>query len=174
MGGTSRGSRPHDFLQTYGVTPSQCVRLVKKYGAGAKRLLQDQPYRLAEDIERIGFKTADKLALNLGFPTNCKERIDAGILHALQGLEDEGHTLGTHAAICENALQLLHVEPDLIQQRLRALCDDERLYAVQALDEKQALLGPACQRPSLAGAEKRIAEAVHRIHQTESTILHQT
>ena len=158
------------FLQTYGVTPSQCVRLVKKYGAGAKRLLQDQPYRLAEDIERIGFKTADKLALNLGFPTNCKERIDAGILHTLLGLEDEGHTLGTHAAICENALQLLRVEPDLIQQRLRALCDDERLYAVQALDEKQALLGPACQRPSLAGAEKRIAEAVHRIHQTESTI----
>ncbi len=158
------------FLQTYGVTPSQCVRLVKKYGAGAKRLLQDQPYRLAEDIERIGFKTADKLALNLGFPTNCKERIDAGILHTLQNLEDDGHTLGTHAAITEQALQLLRVEPALIQQRIRALCDDERLYSLQALDEKQELLGPACQRPKLAGAEKRIAEAIHRIDQTESTI----
>ncbi|CAI8288440.1 MAG: ATP-dependent RecD-like DNA helicase [Opitutia bacterium UBA7350] len=158
------------FLQTYGVTPSQCVRLVKKYGASAKRLLQDQPYRLAEDIERIGFKTADKLALNLGFPTNCKERIDAGILHTLKGLEDEGHSLGTHAAIIEQAIQLLRVEPELIQQRIRALCDEERLYALQALDEKQELLGPACQRPSLAGAEKCIADAVHRIHQTESTI----
>ncbi len=158
------------FLQTYGVTPSQCVRLVKKYGAGAKRLLQDQPYRLAEDIERIGFKTADKLALNLGFPTNCKERIDAGILHTLQNLEDDGHTLGTHAAITEQALQLLRVEPTLIQQRIRALCDEERLYSLQALDEKQELLGPACQRPNLAGAEKRIAEAIHRIDQTESTI----
>ena len=158
------------FLQTYGVTPSQCVRLVKKYGAGAKRLLQDQPYRLAEDIERIGFKTADKLALNLGFPTNCKERIDAGILHTLQNLEDDGHTLGTHAAITEQALQLLRVEPTLIQQRIRALCDEERLYSLQALDEKQELLGPACQRPNLAGAEKRIAGAIHRIDQTESTI----
>ncbi len=158
------------FLQTYGVTPSQCVRLVKKYGAGAKRLLQDQPYRLAEDIERIGFKTADKLALNLGFPTNCKERIDAGILHTLQNLEDDGHTLGTHAAITEQALQLLRVEPTLIQQRIRALCDEERLYSLHALDEKQELLGPACQRPKLAGAEKRIAESIHRIDQTESTI----
>jgi exodeoxyribonuclease V alpha subunit len=158
------------FLQTYGVTPSQCVRLVKKYGAGAKRLLQDQPYRLAEDIERIGFKTADKLALNLGFPTNSKERVDAGILHTLQTLEDEGHTLGTHAAITEQAIQLLRVEPALIQQRIRALCENERLYALQALDEKQELLGPACQRPNLAGAEKRIAEAIHRIDQTESTI----
>lgn len=158
------------FLQTYGVTPSQCVRLVKKYGAGAKRLLQDQPYRLAEDIERIGFKTADKLALNLGFPTNCKERVDAGILHTLQSLEDDGHTLGTHAVITEQAIQLLRVEPTLIQQRIRALCDEERLYALQALDEKQELLGPACQRPKLAGAEKIIADAIHRIDQTESTI----
>lgn len=158
------------FLQTYGVTPSQCVRLVKKYGAGAKRLLQDQPYRLAEDIERIGFKTADKLALNLGFPTNCKERVDAGILHTLQSLEDDGHTLGTHTVITEQAIQLLRVEPALIQQRIRALCDEERLYALQALDEKQELLGPACQRPKLAGAEKLIADAIHRIDQTESTI----
>ncbi|MDP4880184.1 MAG: helix-hairpin-helix domain-containing protein, partial [Opitutales bacterium] len=99
------------FLQTYGVTPSQCVRLVKKYGSGAKRILQDEPYRLAEDIERIGFKTADKLALNLGFPTNSKERVDAGILHTLQNLEDEGHTLGTEQAITEHALKLLGVEP---------------------------------------------------------------
>ena len=158
------------FLQTYGVTPSQCVRLVKKYGAGAKRLLQDQPYRLAEDIERIGFKTADKLALNLGFPTNCKERVDAGILHTLQSLEDDGHTLGTHTVITEQAIQLLRVEPALIQQRIRALCDEERLYALQALDEKQELLGPACQRPKLAGAEKLISDAIHRIDQTESTI----
>ena len=83
------------FLQTYGITPSQCVRLVKKYGSGAKRILQDEPYRLAEDIERIGFKTADKIALNLGFPTNSQERIDAGIFHAMRQLESEGHTLGT-------------------------------------------------------------------------------
>ena len=72
------------FLQTYGITPAQCVRLVKKYGSGAKRILQDEPYRLAEDIERIGFKTADKIALNLGFPTNSKERIDAGIMHTMR------------------------------------------------------------------------------------------
>ena len=158
------------FLQTYGVTPSQCVRLVKKYGAGAKRLIQDQPYRLAEDIERIGFKTADKLALNLGFSTHSKERIDAGILHTLQSLEDDGHTLGTHAAIIENALELLRVDSSLIKERLRALCETERLYALQALDENQETLGPACQRPSLAGAEKRIATAIHRIEQTDSAL----
>lgn len=158
------------FLQTYGVTPSQCVRLVKKYGSGAKRILQDEPYRLAEDIERIGFKTADKLALNLGFPTNSKERVDAGVMHTMQTLEDDGHTLGTQQTITEHALKLLDVEPHLIQQRITALIDREKLFSVTAYDEKGEVLGPACQRPKLAGAEKRIAEALHRINETAATI----
>ncbi len=158
------------FLQTYGVTPSQCVRLVKKYGSGAKRILQDEPYRLADDIERIGFKTADKLALNLGFPTNSKERVDAGILHTMQNLEDEGHTLGTQQAIIEHAIKLLGVEPHLIQQRISALIEREKLYSITAYNEKQEAIGPACQRPPLAGAEKRIATALHRINDTASTI----
>ncbi|ADE54933.1 SF1B family DNA helicase RecD2 [Coraliomargarita akajimensis] len=158
------------FLQTYGVTPSQCVRLVQKYGSGARKILQNEPYRLAEDIERIGFKTADKLALNLGFPTNSKERVDAGILHTMQQLEDEGHTLGTQQAIIEHAIELLGVDAPLIQQRIGALVAREKLYSLNAYTEKQELLGPACQRPSLAGAEKRIAEALHRIEKTESAI----
>lgn len=158
------------FLQTYGITPSQCVRLVKKYGSGARRILQDEPYRLAEDIERIGFKTADKIALNLGFPTNSKERIDAGILHTMQTLEDDGHTLGLQETITEHSLKLLGLEPHLIQQRIRALIERGQLYSVNAYDDKQALLGPGCQRPNLAGAEKTIAEALHRINSTTSTI----
>lgn len=158
------------FLQTYGITPSQCVRLVKKYGSGAKRIIQDQPYRLAEDIERIGFKTADKIALNLGFPTNCKERVDAGILHTMKQLEDEGHTLGTEQMILEQATQLLGVDPSLIQQRLKSLNDDQRLFSISAYDEKNEYLGPACQMPRTAAAEKQIAEAIARIAQTESLL----
>ena len=158
------------FLQTYGITPSQCVRLVKKYGSGAKRILQDEPYRLAEDIERIGFKTADKIALNLGFPTNSKERIDAGIMHTMRQLEDEGHTLGTETMILEQATQLLSLEPSLIQQRISALDQGERLYGIQAYDHNQENLGGAYQLPATAGAEKRIAEAIARIAQTESIL----
>ena len=158
------------FLQTYGVTPSQCVRLVKKYGSGAKRILQDEPYRLAEDIERIGFKTADKIALNLGFPTNSKERIDAGIVHTMRTLEDEGHTLGTVQMITENATKLLGVDPVDIQRRIHALNDAKKLIPIKAYDEKNELLGPACQIPATASAEMRIAEAIARIHNTAATL----
>ena len=158
------------FLQTYGVTPSQCVRLVKKYDSGAKRILQDEPYRLAEDIERIGFKTADKIALNLGFPTNSKERIDAGIVHTMRTLEDEGHTLGTVQMITENATKLLGVDPVDIQRRIHALNDAKKLIPIKAYDEKNELLGPACQIPATASAEMRIAEAIARIHNTAATL----
>jgi len=158
------------FLQTYGVTPSQCVRLVKKYGNGAKRILQDEPYRLAQDIERIGFKTADKIALNLGYPTNSKERIEAGILHTMRQLEDEGHTLGTVEMILEQATRLLSLPPNLIQQHLTALNQSEQLFSVNVVDSAGQSLGPGYQLTPTAGAEKRIAEALARIDQTESVL----
>ncbi|MFP4157053.1 MAG: AAA family ATPase [Opitutales bacterium] len=158
------------FLQTYGVTPSQCVRLVKKYGSGARRILQDEPYRLAEDIERIGFKTADKIALNLGFPTNSRERIEAGILHTMQNLEDEGHSIGTEDVLREQASRLLGLDPGLIQKGLEKLVSHERLFRVHAYDPAGQSLGPACQLPPTAGAEKRIAEALTRIAGTESLL----
>lgn len=158
------------FLQTYGVTPSQCLRLVKKYGNGTKRILQDEPYRLAQDIDRIGFKTADKIALNLGFPTNSKERIEAGILHTMRELEDDGHTLGTSEMILEHATRLLSLEPKIIQDQLSALHRAEKLFKVNAVDRAGQSLGPGYQLPNTAGAEKRIADALARIDRTESIL----
>lgn len=158
------------FLQTYGITPSQCVRLVKKYGNSAKRILQDQPYCLAADIERIGFKTADKIALNLGFSTNSRERIDAGIQHTMQELEAEGHTLGTESTIIEMATQLLSLKPDLIRQRLKGLNRAERIFSIQACDQNGETLGTAYQLPSTAGAEKRIAYSIARIERNQSIL----
>ena len=157
------------FLQTYGVTPAQCVRLVKKYGTGAKRILQDAPYRLAEDIENIGFKTADKLALNLGFPTNSKERIDAGILHTLRKLEEEGHTIGLQSILVEHGTNFLDYS-HLIEERIQKLVKEARIYSIEAMDTDQTSLGPACQRPPLAGAEKRIATRLLKIRQTASSL----
>lgn len=158
------------FLQTYGVTPAQCVRLVKKYGNGAKRILQDAPYRLAEDIENIGFKTADKLALNLGFPTNSKERIDAGILHTLRKLEEDGHTIGLQSILVEHGSELLGLQPHPVEERIRKLVREERLFSIEALDADHSILGPACQRPPMAGAEKRIATRLIKISRTDSSL----
>ncbi len=79
------------FLQTYGVTDALCLRLVRKYGNSAKTILETDPYRIIREVKGIGFKTADKIALNLGLSNNGPERIEAGILHTVQESEDQGH-----------------------------------------------------------------------------------
>lgn len=149
------------FLQTYGVTPSQCLKLVKKYGLNTKRILQDQPYKIAEDIERIGFKTADQIALNLGFPTNSNERIEAGILHSVSKIQEDGHTIALLPRLIEQCALLLGLKPDCIQSRVDHLIKEQKLYGLQAFDKNNHLLGLAVQKPIYTFLEKKIAETLH-------------
>src|SRR5258708_26337618 len=72
----------HIFLQTYGVTTSQCVKLVNKYGPAAKQVIVNEPYRVAREIDGIGFKTADRIPINLGYANDPPPRLDAGPISA--------------------------------------------------------------------------------------------
>ena len=129
------------FLQTYGVTPSQCIKLVKKYGLNTKRIIQDQPYKIAEDIERIGFKTADQIALNLGFPTNSDERIEAGIIHTITKIQEDGHTIALIPHLLEQSALLLGLKQNLIANRIEHLTKEKKLYSFQAYDKNNTALG---------------------------------
>ena len=64
------------FLQTYGVTTGQCVKLIAKYGGNAKHILTTEPYKVAREIDGIGFKTADRIAINLGYANDAPPRLD--------------------------------------------------------------------------------------------------
>ncbi|MGJ3243386.1 MAG: SF1B family DNA helicase RecD2 [Opitutales bacterium] len=144
------------FLQTYGVTSAQCVRLVKKYGDNAERIVRENPYQLVRDIERIGFKTADRIALNLGFSNAHPQRSRAGLLHALNTLEEEGHTIGQHHALIDEAVHLLELEKDLVLKQLEALIENGDLLPVPTNP-------PAVQSPALARAERTVAQAVRTL-----------
>ena len=111
----------HIFLQTYGVTTSQCVRIVKKWDAQAQRIIQSEPYRLAREIDGIGFKTADRLAINLGFANDAPPRLDAGLIYALQTLEEEGHTAFPRGQLVDHAAAMLETSADRLQARIDAL-----------------------------------------------------
>lgn len=117
----------HIFLQTYGVTTSQCVKLVQKYGGEAKQIIQKEPYRVAREIDGIGFKTADRIAINLGFANDAPPRLDAGILYALQTLEEEGHTAYPEDALCEYCTQLLETAAERVTARINALVETRDL-----------------------------------------------
>src|SRR5207237_8580197 len=111
----------HIFLQTYGVTTSQCVRIVKKWDAAAQKIIQAEPYKLAREIDGIGFKTADRLAINLGFANDAPPRLDAGLIYALQTLEEEGHTAYPRGELVDHAAAMLETAGELLQARIDAL-----------------------------------------------------
>ena len=115
------------FLQTYGVSTTQCIKLVQHYGAEAKTVLTTQPYRVAREIDGIGFKTADRIAINLGFANDAPPRLDAGILYALEVLQEEGHTAYPEDQLIDHTATLLETEAKLVAARIAALIESKAL-----------------------------------------------
>ena len=153
----------HIFLQTYGVTPSQCVKLVQRYGGEAKQVLLKEPYRVAREIDGIGFKTADRIAINLGFANDAPPRLDAGILYALQTLQEEGHTAYLQSELTDYAAELLSASIEHLSARIEALVESRQLIR-HTLGASTFLL----QSPKLDWAERKIAESVVRLQRSAS------
>ena len=149
------------FLQTYGVTPGQCVKLVNHFGGEAKRVLMEQPYRVAREIDGIGFKTADRIAINLGFANDAPPRLDAGLIFALETLQEEGHTAFPQGDLVDYAAELLASGADLIRARIEALVESKQLV-------RHGETGGLLQLPHNDRFEHRIAEAVLRLGRTVS------
>lgn len=80
------------FLQECGVSPGYAARIYRTYGAETKTVVRNNPYRLAEEVFGIGFRTADKIALEIGLAANSPHRIRAAILYSLKQAQEEGHT----------------------------------------------------------------------------------
>ena len=115
------------FLQTYGVTPSQCVKLVSHFGPQAKQVLINEPYRVAREIDGIGFKTADRIAINLGFANDAPPRLDAGLIFALETLQEEGHTAFREADLRDYSSNQLETDSKLVEARIAALVEAKAL-----------------------------------------------
>jgi exodeoxyribonuclease V alpha subunit len=152
------------FLQTYGVTPSQCVKLVTRYGAQAKQILLEEPYKVAREIDGIGFKTADRIAINLGFANDAAPRLDAGILYALEVLQEEGHTAFREAELQDYAAKLLETSRDRVAARIAALLETKSLVRHLPAGTENPLPGAGLiQLPPNDRAEQKIAATVARL-----------
>ena len=107
------------FLQSHGISTLFAVKIYKTYGRESVKLVQENPYRLAQDIYGIGFFSADRVALSLGLAENAIPRIQAGISHVLQNAREEGHCYLTQEQIIEQTLELLALaEPERIDAEL--------------------------------------------------------
>jgi exodeoxyribonuclease V alpha subunit len=124
------------FLQGQSITTSLAVRIYKQYGDASITIVKNEPYRLARDVYGIGFKTADKIAGNLGFGEDHPERIKAGTVYVLsEACESEGHTYLPRPELIKQAAELLGVTPELVETAVEGLVLDERAI-VETLTEQ--------------------------------------
>ena len=157
------------FLQTYGVTPSQCVKLVNHFGPGAKQVLINEPYRVAREIDGIGFKTADRIAINLGFANDAPPRLDAGLIFALETLQEEGHTAFREADLVDYSSNQLETDSKLVEARIQALVENKALIRHALAGVAAPLPGSALiQLPHNDRAEQKIADVVVRLNRVAS------
>jgi len=121
------------FLQGHGVSTSFAVKIYKTYGNESIELVQENPYRLADDIWGIGFKTADQIARKLGFVPDSYERCRAGIIYILNQLANEGHCYATRDQLIKLAQENLEVaEEKLIEVLARMVLDKSLILEGEA------------------------------------------
>ena len=79
------------YLQNFGISTALAAKIYQKYGSKVYEILETNPYKLADDIEGVGFKTADEIAAKIGIHTDSDFRIQSGIFYVLQQSMTEGH-----------------------------------------------------------------------------------
>lgn len=109
------------FLQGHGISTGLAVKIYKHYGDQAIAIVSRDPYRLAADIFGIGFKTADKIAQDLGLPPDAPGRMAAGLAYVLGQATDDGHVFLPRDALVEEATALLGVEAGRVEEALRLM-----------------------------------------------------
>ena len=135
------------FLQSHDVSTSHATKIYKTYGNESIQIVQENPYRLADDIWGIGFKTADTIAEKMGFDHEKYVRLRSGILYTLNRLSEEGHCYATREQLIETGKELLSVEDGVLSITL-----DEMIRAQDVITEEIALPpeAPADQIPEKA------------------------
>lgn len=119
------------FLQQYGINMNLAVKIYNSYGQEVYGILKENPYRLADDIEGVGFRTADEIATKAGIKTDSDFRIRSGILYTLQQAGMDGHTYLPMEDLTLRAKELLQVDPEHIEKHYMNLAMDRKIIMQQ-------------------------------------------
>lgn len=122
------------YLQRYGISLSLAVKIYDKYKQKVYRVLEENPYQLADHIEGIGFKTADEIAEKIGIHADSDFRIRSGIFYALLQSVSEGHTYLPKEELLRKAGQILEVQITDIERYLVDLAMEKKIIMKEAAD----------------------------------------
>ena len=145
------------FLHQHGISTSRAQRIFKTYGEESLEVLRTNPYRLATDIQGIGFKTADDIAVKVGVARDSPERIRAGIIYALENAAGSGHCCLPEPMLLQQAAELLGATADVIELQVA------HLVFAQEIVRHEIDGAPFVYLPHLRSAEKSIAEKLRSL-----------
>ena len=129
------------YLQKYGISLTLAVKIYQKYGTRIYHILEENPYRLADDIEGIGFKTADEIAARIGIHTDSDFRIKSGIFYTLLQSLAEGHIFLYEDVLLKKTSELLGVQIEDIEKYLMDLAMERKI--VMKKNEESVRIYPA-------------------------------
>ena len=114
------------YLQKYGISNRLAAKIYQRYGMDVYKVLEENPYQLADSIEGIGFKTADEIAARIGIHTDSDYRIKSGLFYTLQQAVSEGHVYLPQEELLRRAGILLEVEIKDIEKHVMDLCIERK------------------------------------------------
>lgn len=151
------------FLQSYGVTPALAVKIYKRYGENVRQVITRNPYRLVEDVEGIGFKTADRIAASLGIEQSSEYRLSAGVKYTLsEATAGAGHCYLPRPELALATRRLLGSDADTIDRTIDSLILSHDISAqILPCDSGEEVV--ALYLPSTYRAESEVARRLREM-----------
>ena len=125
------------FLNQYGVSNALAMKIYKKYGIKVMKIVRENPYRLADDIAGVGFKTADEIALRMGFSPESSMRMKAGISFALSMAASNGHTYLLYEDLYEESKRLLGISEAEFENDIYELTIERKIVLKELKGERR-------------------------------------
>ena len=125
------------FLQQYGITMNLAVKVYQAYGQDVYNIIRENPYQLADDIDGVGFRTADEIAARVGIRMDSDFRVRSGILYTLLQASGEGHTYLPETELTPRASRLLNVTPEQVEKQYMDLAIERKIILKQLEDQTQ-------------------------------------
>lgn len=125
------------FLQQYGITMNLAVKVYQAYGQDVYGIIRGNPYRLADDIDGVGFRTADEIAARVGIRMDSDFRVRSGILYTLLQASGEGHTYLPETELTPRASKLLNVTAEQVEKQYMDLAIERKIILKQMEDQTQ-------------------------------------
>lgn len=148
------------FLQEHDVSTTLAVKIFKQYGNDSIKIVTENPYKLADDIWGIGFKTADTIAVKLGMKKDSYMRTRSGIIYTLNKLSEEGHCYARRDQLVMKAIAILEVDESIIQMTLDDMIVQKDVFRETLDINKYAIYLPAFYYSEI-GVARRIKEILN-------------